>query len=885
MSGLVVYTDIPNKSVFDTRQQPQHRPQQQVRVISATGEDAVRAAQMGYPAELQVSRGGQTDGMSCPGCWGSYSRDGQMPKTLDCSHIVCARCIQTHVTKNGTGKAGRKYPCPLCQEVTSLPKGGARDMNTHRVTLEQVDVVSARKKKAQQEPAAAPVVIATPAAVPIPLTISGQSSATAFFANSTSPAPSFQINNSAAARSPVSTTTLETNSFYQMGRAANYTIRTTIPQAPVANLQIDHTNCNSGDTRAASSSSSQGRGQCPDDVSITRNAFYQMGANDAAADEAFNAASAISSSSRNNTFHPLSISEDDSFREASAISSSASSSSASYAPEKRPPTDLRVHPEKSGPFPRYEYEERDLPPPYSPTVTTPAFSPTNSEALYPALQRQGQGQGDRQSRAASIAVTADPNNPHMVSNGGVSYWRMFPQDGAAASDQGQSKGGEGRSHHLLPPSIMRPTHHQVASLRDSEQQQSNSNPNISTGASGEFGTEYGAAAAAGGEASSSAVFSTSQQGQRRNSLPDRYSPPQTEEASPQPPSKTPNLTVTGMSFITGFGSYGEVKMKGGRFRRPTRLHVSDTDEILVVDEQYAAVHVFNAKFEAISVIQMPGVQSACFFGLDKLVAATSQGVQVVYTNGRLLRDLPIGACTAVSAYNLGFIVCQTQKLIVYSQVIEVVKETSGAKSGKIIKSSRKFKNLSDVSVSKDNKYVAVLDLGMLEVVLMEGASLQIITVVKAESQACGPFKNPCSIAVDARGSILVVDRDNGRLLQFGLDGVYKRSLLTTPAEDLAVAGPILPRGVAIQNPDLVVVTLAGENFAQVRVFRMLMATEETVVDGQGQEQKVEKPENVEKREKTVKKEDKVEKSEKVVKSGGGKKVVTVKTEQRTASLN
>ena len=721
MSGYVFFTDIPaagNKFVHDTR------------LVASSGPIKFQLPATSLPAAVvkaehsSISSGDLNENISCPGCWDQFSRDGKMPKVLDCSHPVCAKCIQTYMSKKN-GKSGRKYPCPLCEKVTSIPKGGPRDMQTHRVTLEQVDVVRARKKQAQQAPAADQPTTSSSAAAP-----------------------------STIASLPTTTaSSLENNTFYQIGRdsetVGSTDMQVTQPQAVLAEPSFR------GTTRTFEE---------PNDDNITSNAFYQMGASEAEAETNIPQRSGVA------LYRPL-----------------------------PPASSLRTQQEIIPPYREKEplmpnYQERDLPPPYQPIASPAVFAP---DQLYPAHQLPLVQLADTvPSRPSTIALT-DPSNPHVVTSGGMSYWRMFPEETPASSN----KGGEGSG---LPRSALRNSQLPIELVNiSSGGSSSNSNPNLTFVAPNEDN-----------------VQSATSPLQRRNTLPQRQSPV-TEEALPLPPGKLPNPSLTGLSFTAGFGSYSEVKMKTGKFRLPSRINVSETDDILVVDEQYMAIHLFNAKFEPQSVIQMSGVQDACFFGLDKIVAATTQGVQVVYLNGRLLRDLAIGTTTAVSAYNLGFLVCQPQKLIVYTQVITASKEINSAKSGKLIKSSRKFKSLKDVAVSKDNKYIAILDAGSQEIFLLDGNNFLLLVLIKPEQQLCGSFNNPTSVAINHQGQIFLVDMNNGRILQFNSDGTYVKSPLTFSAADLAGSGPILPRGVCFQHPDLLLITLAGENFAQARMYRIL----------------------------------------------------------------
>ena len=78
-----------------------------------------------------------------------------------------------------------------------------------------------------------------------------------------------------------------------------------------------------------------------------------------------------------------------------------------------------------------------------------------------------------------------------------------------------------------------------------------------------------------------------------------------------------NAILSNIQLVTTFGSFSEDCITAGKFVHPTRISISSDGQIVVVDSQYMAIHVFNSKYEPCFALRVIGIQAACLLVPDK----------------------------------------------------------------------------------------------------------------------------------------------------------------------------------------------------------------------------------------------------------------------------
>ncbi|XP_055959061.1 E3 ubiquitin-protein ligase TRIM56-like [Patella vulgata] len=65
----------------------------------------------------------QTDKINCSICLNDFTE----PKTIECGHGFCLKCLEDYITK--VGKDNR-FPCPLCRQDVTIPVGGIKNLSS-----------------------------------------------------------------------------------------------------------------------------------------------------------------------------------------------------------------------------------------------------------------------------------------------------------------------------------------------------------------------------------------------------------------------------------------------------------------------------------------------------------------------------------------------------------------------------------------------------------------------------------------------------------------------------------------------------------------------------------------------------------------------------------
>ncbi|XP_050417816.1 E3 ubiquitin-protein ligase TRIM33 [Patella vulgata] len=65
----------------------------------------------------------QTVNINCSICLNDYTE----PKTIECGHEFCVKCLEDYVSK--VGKDNR-FPCPLCRKDVTIPDGGIKNLSS-----------------------------------------------------------------------------------------------------------------------------------------------------------------------------------------------------------------------------------------------------------------------------------------------------------------------------------------------------------------------------------------------------------------------------------------------------------------------------------------------------------------------------------------------------------------------------------------------------------------------------------------------------------------------------------------------------------------------------------------------------------------------------------
>ena len=277
--------------------------------------------------------------------------------------------------------------------------------------------------------------------------------------------------------------------------------------------------------------------------------------------------------------------------------------------------------------------------------------------------------------------------------------------------------------------------------------------------------------------------------------------------------------------VKKFGKYSEVRMQTSTFRQPTKVAQSEKGDIVVVDEQQMTVQVFTYAGDYLSLFKVIGVQGASFFSPDKLAVATHRGISIFTMAGELIKELSTGLSVNTFPFKFGFVVCTPKSVQIYRQSLTLVKEITKRKTIKshiFNKLSKKqtdpglFENLRDITVLT-NKHIAVLDSGKGTIHIIDEEGTSKMTINPA-LEACGKLLNAESLTGDRSNNLYVADTGNQRVLKFTNHGTYSRILLNFKAN--AADKRLFPYGIVITDIGNLVVSLAGENSAEVRIYSL-----------------------------------------------------------------
>ena len=277
--------------------------------------------------------------------------------------------------------------------------------------------------------------------------------------------------------------------------------------------------------------------------------------------------------------------------------------------------------------------------------------------------------------------------------------------------------------------------------------------------------------------------------------------------------------------VKKFGKYSEVRMQTSTFRQPTKVAQSEKGDIVVVDEQQMTVQVFTYAGDYLSMFKVIGVQGASFFSADKLAIATHRGISIFTMAGELIKELSTGLSVNTFPYKFGFVVATPKSVQIYRQSLTLVKEISKRKTTKshlFNKLGKKqpdpglFENLRDITVLT-NKQIAVLDSGKgtIHVIDEEGTSKM---TINPALETCGKLADAESLTADPSNNLYVADTGNQRVLRFTNHGTYSKTILNCKAT--AADKRLSPYGVVITDIGNLVVSLAGENSAEVRIYTL-----------------------------------------------------------------
>ena len=272
-----------------------------------------------------------------------------------------------------------------------------------------------------------------------------------------------------------------------------------------------------------------------------------------------------------------------------------------------------------------------------------------------------------------------------------------------------------------------------------------------------------------------------------------------------------------------FGRYSEVRMESSAFRRPTKVAQSAEGDLVVVDEQQMTVQVFTYDGKYLSLFKVIGVQGASFFSSDKLAVATHRGISIFTMSGELIKELSVGLSVNTFPYKFGFVVCTPKTIQIYRPSLTLYKEISKRKTtktyllGKLGKKQpdpNLFENIRDIAVLS-NKQIAVLDSGKgtIHVIDEEGTSKM---TINPALESCGSLADAESLTTDRDNNFYVADTGNQRVLRFTNHGTFSRTLISwknNPSDK-----KLFPHGVAITDIGRLVVSLAGEKYAEVRIY-------------------------------------------------------------------
>ncbi len=276
--------------------------------------------------------------------------------------------------------------------------------------------------------------------------------------------------------------------------------------------------------------------------------------------------------------------------------------------------------------------------------------------------------------------------------------------------------------------------------------------------------------------------------------------------------------------VKKFGKYSEVRMQTSTFRQPTKLAQSEKGDIVVVDEQQMTIQVFTYAGDYLSMFKVIGVQGASFFSADKLAVATHRGISIFNIAGELIKELSVGLSVNTFPYKFGFIACSPKSISIYRQSLTLVKEITKRKTTKSHRFTMKkknvdpglFENIKDIAVLTD-KNIVVLDSGKGTIHVIDEEGTGKMTINPA-LETCGKLNNAESLAVDRSNNFFVADTGNQRVLRFTNHGTFSRTLLNCRANPADKR--LYPYGVAITDIGNLVVSLAGENAAEVRIYTL-----------------------------------------------------------------
>lgn len=86
-------------------------------------------------------------GLTCPLCKELFKE----PKTLDCLHTFCEECLLKHITEltpdsKSTGDGTKNIPCPLCQNVQTLPAADVKKVTTNHSFKNMINHLSLEER-------------------------------------------------------------------------------------------------------------------------------------------------------------------------------------------------------------------------------------------------------------------------------------------------------------------------------------------------------------------------------------------------------------------------------------------------------------------------------------------------------------------------------------------------------------------------------------------------------------------------------------------------------------------------------------------------------------------------------------------------------------------
>ena len=82
--------------------------------------------------------------LTCPLCLSRF----QTPKDLNCPHVYCQQCLESH---HKAKRGGPTVSCPECRQITKLPVNGIKGLKTNLRIRNMVEAVEKQEEKEEKQ--------------------------------------------------------------------------------------------------------------------------------------------------------------------------------------------------------------------------------------------------------------------------------------------------------------------------------------------------------------------------------------------------------------------------------------------------------------------------------------------------------------------------------------------------------------------------------------------------------------------------------------------------------------------------------------------------------------------------------------------------------------